>query len=132
MGYHSFQLDGGNELLSKHSVNFNKQTNKGVNMYINKSTYIPDVNTKNSIWAVIVKCYPKYLNQEAFKHLARQNDFIISIGIEAETREEAMDRVQAFTNINFITTEKIQAVIEVGKIKQNAFSQYPENTGVIN
>jgi hypothetical protein len=43
-----------------------------------------------------------------------------------------MERVQAFTNVNFITTEKIQAVIEVGKIKQNAFSQYPENTGVIN
>ena len=33
-------------------------------MYINKSTYIPDVNTKNSVWAVIIKCYPKYLNQE--------------------------------------------------------------------
>ena len=31
-----------------------------------------------------------------------------------------------------IRIEKIQAVIEVGKIKQNAFSQYPENTGVIN
>ena len=64
--------------------------------------------------------------------MARQNDFIISIGIEAETIEEAMERVQAFTNINFITTDKIQAVIEVGKTKQNAFSQYPENTGVIN
>ena len=47
-------------------------------MYINKSTYIPDVNTKNSVWAVIVKCYPKHLKQEAFKHLARQNDFIIN------------------------------------------------------
>jgi hypothetical protein len=43
-----------------------------------------------------------------------------------------MERVQAFTNVNFITTEKIQAVIEVGKKKQNAFNQYPENTSVIN
>ena len=34
--------------------------------------------------------------------------------------------------MNFITTDKIQAVIEVGKTKQNAFSQYPENTSVIN
>ena len=43
-----------------------------------------------------------------------------------------MERVQAFTNINFITTEKIQAVIEVSKIKHNAFGQYPENTSIIN
>jgi hypothetical protein len=132
MGYHPFLTHGGNKLLSKHSVNFNKQTNKGVNMYINKSTYIPDVNTKNSVWAVIIKCYPKYLSLEGFKHLTKQNDFIISIGIDAESREEAMERVKAFTNINFITTDIIQAVIEVGKKKQNAFSQYPENTSVIN
>ena len=101
-------------------------------MYINKSTYIPNVNTKNSIWAVMLKCYPKSLSQDAFKHLAKQNDFIISIGVEAESREEAMERVQAFSNLNFITTDIIQAVIEVGKKKQNAFSQYPENSSVIN
>ncbi|CAN1606664.1 hypothetical protein MCEMIE29_00139 [Candidatus Pelagibacterales bacterium] len=101
-------------------------------MYINKSTYIPDVNTKNSVWAVIVKCYPKHLNQEAFKHLTKQNDFIISIGIDAESREEAMERVKAFTNINFITTDIIQAVIEVGKKNQNAFSKYPKNTSFVN
>jgi predicted DNA-binding WGR domain protein len=52
--------------------------------------------------------------------------------IEAETREEAMERVQAFTNINFITTDIIQAVIEVGKKNQNAFNKYPENTSFVN
>ncbi len=101
-------------------------------MYINKSTYIPNVNTKNSIWAVMLKCYPKNLNQDAFKHLAKQNDFIISIGVEAESREEAMERVQAFSNLNFITTDIIQAVIEVGKKNQNALNNYSENNSVFN
>jgi hypothetical protein len=43
-----------------------------------------------------------------------------------------MERVKAFTNINFITTDIIQAVIEVGKKNQNAFSKYPENTSFVN
>jgi hypothetical protein len=43
-----------------------------------------------------------------------------------------MERVQAFTNINFITTDIIQAVIEVGKKNQNAFNKYPENTSFVN